>query len=197
VLRDGKTLTLHTKLASVSGRSGSYLGIAPAVVFQTASPLRAIDLRGVGVRPGAGRLGQAVAALPGALPSCSPRDRSSTAGGQVTSVVGAAEATGDEVASNAGLAVQGQLRAAADRVAEHLRRRVQHAPAAAAGRRARRHRDLGADPGLVRPSARPPDPGLVDISKLLPVSFSIFIVVMFFGLILVAADIVNPLNIAG
>jgi membrane-associated protease RseP (regulator of RpoE activity) len=42
-----------------------------------------------------------------------------------------------------------------------------------------------------------PDPGLVDISKVLPVCFSIFILVMFFGLILIAADIVNPLKIAG
>ena len=33
VVRDGKTLTLHTTLATVSGRSGGYLGIAPTVVF--------------------------------------------------------------------------------------------------------------------------------------------------------------------
>src|SRR6204780_446369 len=39
VQRDGKTLTLHTTLASVPGRSGAYLGVAPGVVFQTASPL--------------------------------------------------------------------------------------------------------------------------------------------------------------
>jgi hypothetical protein len=31
----------------------------------------------------------------------------------------------------------------------------------------------------------------------LPVCFSIFVLVMFLGLILVAADIVNPLKIAG
>jgi membrane-associated protease RseP (regulator of RpoE activity) len=42
-----------------------------------------------------------------------------------------------------------------------------------------------------------PDPGLVDISKVLPVCFSIFVLVMFFGLVLIAADIVNPLKIAG
>jgi membrane-associated protease RseP (regulator of RpoE activity) len=42
-----------------------------------------------------------------------------------------------------------------------------------------------------------PDPGLVDISKVLPVCFSLFMVVMVLGLVLVAADIVNPLNIAG
>ena len=33
VVRDGKTLTLHTTLATVNGRSGGYLGIAPTVVF--------------------------------------------------------------------------------------------------------------------------------------------------------------------
>ena len=42
-----------------------------------------------------------------------------------------------------------------------------------------------------------PDPGLVNMAKLLPVSFSIFVVVIFFSLALVLADIVNPLNIAG
>ena len=42
-----------------------------------------------------------------------------------------------------------------------------------------------------------PDPGLVDMAKLLPVSFSIFLVLMFFGVTLILADIVNPVNIAG
>jgi membrane-associated protease RseP (regulator of RpoE activity) len=42
-----------------------------------------------------------------------------------------------------------------------------------------------------------PDPGLVDMAKLLPVSFSIFAVVMIFGVALILADIVNPVNIAG
>ena len=42
-----------------------------------------------------------------------------------------------------------------------------------------------------------PDPGLVDMAKLLPVSFSIFMVLMFFGVLLILADIVNPVNIAG
>ena len=35
------------------------------------------------------------------------------------------------------------------------------------------------------------------MTKLLPVSFSIFMVLMFFGIALVLADIVNPVNIAG
>ena len=42
-----------------------------------------------------------------------------------------------------------------------------------------------------------PDPGPVDITKLLPVSFSIFAILIFFSLAVILADIVNPLNIAG
>jgi len=39
------------------------------------------------------------------------------------------------------------------------------------------------------------DPGLVDYRKLVPVSFSIFLVIVFFGVMLILADIVNPVNI--
>ena len=42
-----------------------------------------------------------------------------------------------------------------------------------------------------------PDPGLVDMAKLLPVSFSIFMVLMCFSVLLILADIVNPVNIVG
>jgi len=42
---------------------------------------------------------------------------------------------------------------------------------------------------------RRPDPGLVDYRKLIPVSFSIFVVLVAFGALLILADIVNPVNI--
>jgi hypothetical protein len=35
------------------------------------------------------------------------------------------------------------------------------------------------------------------MTKLLPVSFSIFVLLMFFSVALILADIVNPVNIAG
>jgi hypothetical protein len=40
-----------------------------------------------------------------------------------------------------------------------------------------------------------PDPGLVDMARLVPVSFSLFAVLIFFSLILILADIVNPINV--
>ena len=198
VRRAGRTLTLHTTLASVSGRSGAYLGIAPGVVFQTASPARAVTYAGSLFGQVVVGSAQAVAALPGAVHVLfNKKKRADTVGGQVTSVYGAAVATGDEVASNQGWQYKVSfvllliaslnifvgvfnmlplLPLDGGHVAIVIWERIRAWFAHLRGR---------------------PDPGLVDISKVLPVCFSIFIVVMFFGLILVAADIVNPLNIAG
>ena len=40
-----------------------------------------------------------------------------------------------------------------------------------------------------------PDPGMVDYRKLVPLSFSIFLVLVVFGVMLILADIVNPVSI--
>ena len=147
VKRDSQTLTLHTALATVSGRSGAYLGIAPVVVFQTANPVRAVQYAGSAFGQVLVGSGKAVAALPGALPKLFSKDRGRTAAGQVTSVVGAARETGAGGRGQRRLEVQGQLRAAADRVAGHLRRRLQPAAVAANGRRARGRRSSGSGSG--------------------------------------------------
>ena len=195
VRRDGRLVTLHTTLSSVSGRPGSYLGVGPAVVFQVASPLGAIDYAGTTFGQVLTGSAQAVAALPGALPKLFAKNRSSTAAGQVSSVVGAAEATGSEVASNAGWQYKVSfvllliaslniffgafnllplLPMDGGHIAVIIYERIRAWLARLRGR---------------------PDPGLVDMAKLLPVSFSLFVVLMFFGVILILADIVNPVNV--
>jgi len=198
VQRDGKTLTLHTTLAKVSGRSGAYLGIAPAVVFQVANPIRAAQYAGSAFGQVIVGSAKAVAALPGALPKLfNPKERAETAGGQVTSIVGAAEATGAAVAANVGWQYKVSfvllliaslnifvgvfnmlplLPLDGGHVAVVLWERIRAWFARLRGR---------------------PDPGLVDMARLLPVSFSVFLVLMLFSIVLVLADIVNPLNIAG
>ena len=197
VRRDGKTVTMHTTLAAVSGRSGAYLGVAPAVVFQTASPFRAVTYAGSLFGQVVVGSAEAVAALPAALPKDFGKNRGDTTGGQVTSVVGAAEATGQLVAANLGWQYKVSfvllliaslnifvgafnmlplLPLDGGHVAVVIWERIRAWFAQLRGR---------------------PDPGMVDMAKLLPVSFSIFMVVMVFGVILILADIVNPLNIAG
>jgi membrane-associated protease RseP (regulator of RpoE activity) len=197
VLRDGKTVTLHTTLAVVKGRSGAYLGVAPAVVFQVASPVRAVQYAGSLFGQVLVGSAKALAALPAALPKDFGKDRANTAGGQVSSVVGAAEATGQAVAANVGWQYKVSfvllliaslnifvgafnmlplLPLDGGHVAVVIWERVRAWFAHLRGR---------------------PNPGMVDMAKLLPVSFSIFVVLMCFVVVLILADIVNPVNIAG
>jgi membrane-associated protease RseP (regulator of RpoE activity) len=198
VLRAGKTVTLHAKLAHVNGRSGAYLGVAPTVVFQTASPIGAVTYAGSAFWQVLDGSANAVAALPGALPKLfNKKERADTAGGQVTSVYGAAEATGQAVAANVGWQYKVSfvllliaslnifvgvfnmfplLPLDGGHVAIVIWERIRARLARLRGR---------------------PDPGLVDISKVLPVCFSIFMLVMVFGVLLIVADIVNPLNVVG
>jgi membrane-associated protease RseP (regulator of RpoE activity) len=197
VKRGSQTLTLHATLATVSGRSGAYLGIAPAVVFQTANPVRAVQYAGSAFGQVLVGSGKAVAALPGALPKLFSKDRGSTAAGQVSSVVGAAEATGAAVAANVGwqykvsfvllLIASLNIFVGAFNMLPLLPLDGGHVAAILWER-------IRAWYARLR---KRPDPGLVDMAKLLPVSFSIFVVLMFFGVALVLADIVNPVNIAG
>jgi membrane-associated protease RseP (regulator of RpoE activity) len=195
VRRDGKLVTLHTTLASVSGRSGSYLGIGPAVLFQVASPLGAIEYSGTTFGQVLVGSAQAVAALPGGLSDLFHKNRSSTPAGQVSSVVGAAEATSAEVNSNAGwqykvsfvllIIVSLNIFVGAFNMLPLLPLDGGHI-AAIVYERIRAW--------LARLRGRP-DPGLVNMAKLIPVSFSLFLVVVVFSLVLVAADIVNPLQL--
>ena len=185
------------KLAEGAVGSCGFLGIVPARVFQPASPVRAVQYAGVAFEEVIVGSAKAVAALPAALPKLFSKDRGSTAAGQVSSVFGAAEATGAAVAANVGWQVKVSfvllliaslnifvgvfnmlplLPLDGGHVAVVIWERIRAWFARLRGR---------------------PDPGLVDMTKLLPVSFSIFMVLMFFGIALVLADIVTPGNIAG
>ncbi len=197
VRRDGQPVTLHPTLSAIPGRSGAYLGIAPAVVFTPASPIRAVTYAGSTFGQVVVGSGKAVAALPAALPKLFSKDRANTAAGQVSSVVGAAEATGTAVAANVGWQYKVSfvlLLIASLNIFVGLFNLLPLLPldgghiAVVIWERVRAW--------FARLRGRP-DPGLVDMTKLLPVSFSIFLVLMFFGLALILADIVNPVNIAG
>ena len=197
VKRDGKTLILHATLATVSGRSGAYLGIAPGVVFQVVNPIRAAQYAGSAFGQVLVGSVKAVGALPAALPKLFSKDRASSAAGQVSSVVGAAEATGTAVAANVGwqykvsfvllLIASLNIFVGAFNLLPLLPLDGGHV-AVVVWERIRAW--------FARLRGRP-DPGLVDMTKLLPVSFSIFMVLIFFSIALVLADIVNPVNIAG
>jgi membrane-associated protease RseP (regulator of RpoE activity) len=195
VRRDGRLLTLDTTLAAVSGRSGSYLGIGAPVSH---SPLGAIENAGSTFGQVLVGSAQAAAALPGALHVLfNKKERSSSPGGQVTSVVGAAEATGAAVASNEGWEYKVSfvlLIIASLNIFVGAFNMLPLLPMDGGHIAAIIYERIRA--WLARLRGRP-DPGLVDMSKLLPVMFSLFMVIVCLALVLVAADIVNPLNFSG
>ena len=198
VRRDGKLVTLHTKLATVTGRNGSYLGVGPAVLFQVASPLGAIEYSGTTFGQVLVGSAQAVTALPGELPKLFVKQPSSAvATGQVVGVVGAAEATGTEVASNDGWQYKVSfvlLLIASLNIFVGAFNLLPLLPLDGGHIAVIIYERIRA--WLARLRGRP-DPGLADIAKFLPVSFSVFIVLMIFSLVLVAANIVNPVNLTG
>jgi membrane-associated protease RseP (regulator of RpoE activity) len=198
VRRHGKLLTLHTTLSSISGRSGAYLGVAPTTVFQIASPLGAIDYAGTSFGQVVVGSVKAVGALPSSLHDLfNKKKRASSAAGQVIGVVGAAELTGQAVAANVGWQYKVTfilLLIASLNIFVGLFNMLPLLPL-----------DGGHIALIVYERIRAffarlrgrPDPGLVNMAKFLPVSFSLFMVLVLGSLVLVLADILNPVNIVG
>jgi membrane-associated protease RseP (regulator of RpoE activity) len=195
VIRDGKAVTLHTTLANVKGRSGGYLGIAPTTVFQPTSPLGAVRYAGSGFAQVITGSASALAQLPKAVPQLFAKDRGSTAGGNVSSVVGAARETGQAVAANVGWQYKVSfvlLLIASLNIFIGVFNMLPLLPMDGGHVAVVIWERIRAWFARLR---RKPDPGLVDYRKLVPVSFSIFTVLVVFGMMLILADIVNPVNV--
>jgi membrane-associated protease RseP (regulator of RpoE activity) len=195
IVRNGHRQTLHVTLATVSGESSSYLGIGEISFFQRYNPVRSVtyagSLFGQVLTGSAKEIGQ----LPSAIPHLFAKNRASTSAGQVTSVVGAGEITGSVVSANVGWQVKVDyvllimaslnifvgafnlvplLPLDGGHIAIVIYERVRAWFARLRGRS---------------------DPGLVDYTKLIPVSVGVFGVLVFFGLMLILADLVNPIHL--
>ncbi len=195
VIRNGTRLTLHVTLASVSGRSGSYLGVQDTNVFQRYNPIRSVTYAGSMFGQVLSGSAKEIGSLPSAIPHLFAKNRASTSAGQVTSVVGAGEITGDVVSASVGWQVKIDyvllimaslnifvgafnllplLPLDGGHIAVVIFERVRAWFARLRGRS---------------------DPGLVDMTKLVPVSMGVFAILVFFGLILILADLVNPIRL--
>jgi membrane-associated protease RseP (regulator of RpoE activity) len=195
VLRDGTSRTLHAKLAAVKGRGGGYLGIGYATVLQSVGPIGAISYAGTGFGQVVTGSVDALAQLPKAVPQLFAKDRGSTAAGNVTSVVGAAEDTGQAVAANVGWEYKVSfvlLLIASLNIFVGVFNLLPLLPMDGGHIAVVVWERIRAWFARLRGRA---DPGLVDYRKLVPVSFSIFLVLVFFGMMLILADIVNPVSL--
>ena len=195
VQRGSTRLTLNVTPAAVPGRRGSYLGIGDALIFQRASPLGALSFAGSAFGQVLTGSADAVAKLPAALPDLFAKNRSKTPAGNVSSVVGVANIAGQAVAAGGGWQV-----VVADLLLIIISLNI----------------FIGAfnllpllplDGGhlavifyeqvrawFARLRGRP-DPGLADLQRLIPVSVGVFALLIGLGVLLMAADIFNPVHL--
>jgi len=194
VLRDDHTLTLRTKAAKVRGRSGGYIGIVPTTAFQVASPLGAVTYAGSFFGQQLSGTARTIGALPSSIPKLFNKSQSAT-NGQVTSMVGVAEVTGQAVAADVGWRIKVEfivLLIAAINIFVGVFNLLPLLPL-----------DGGHVAAIVWERIRAwfarlrgrPDPGLVDMRKLVPVMFSIFMILVFFGVLVMLANIINPVSL--
>ena len=194
VRRDGRLLVLHASPAKVPGRKGSYLGIDNVALFQPLGPLRAVTYAGSTFGQVLTGSVAAVGHLPAAIPDLFAKDRAKTPAGQVSSVVGVGGLTAQVVAAKDGWQTKVQvvlLIVISLNIFVGLFNLLPLLPldgghlAVLFYERARAW--------LARLRGRP-DPGLVDMRKLVPVSVGVFALLVGFGLLLISADIFNPIH---
>ena len=195
VLRDGQQLVLHASPAQIPGRKGSYLGIGNAATFQRLSPLSAVSYAGSTFGQVLAGSVTAVGHLPAAIPDLFAKDRAHTPAGQVSSVVGVGGITAQVVAAKDSwkikvayvllIVISLNIFVGAFNLLPLLPLDGGHL-AVVIYERARAW--------LARLRGRP-DPGLVDMRKLIPVSVGVFALLVGFGLLLITADIFNPIHL--
>jgi len=194
VQRGGQQLTLTASLAVVHGRKGSYLGVSPVVVFDRAGPVGGVSYAG-------GKFGQVlagsaglVASLPKTIPDLFAKDRSSNPD-QPVSMVGAADITGQVVAAPIGWQARAAVVLLLVATINIFIGAFNLLPL------------LPLDGGhlaiviyercrawLARLRGKP-DPGPVDFRRFVPVSVGVFALLIGYGLLVIMADIVNPVHI--
>ena len=192
--RAGKRLTLSVTPGTIPGRKGSYLGIDDQL-FQRVGPVSGVAYAGSTFAEVIEQSGQAAAKLPAAIPDLFAKDRSKTAGANVSSIVGAADDAGQVVQAGGGwqftvsalllIVISLNIFVGAFNLLPLLPLDGGHL-AIVFYERIRAW--------LARLRGRP-DPGMVDLQKLIPVSVGVFAVLVGLGLVLIAADIVNPVHL--
>jgi membrane-associated protease RseP (regulator of RpoE activity) len=195
VLRNGHQIILHPSMAEVNGRKGAYLGVSPAVLFATVNPVRAVTYAGSEFGQIVVGSVKALGSIPKAIPELFAKNRSSTAGGNVTSVVGAGEYTGQAYSARVGWQTKVSIVlfiVISLNIFVGLFNLLPLLPLDGGHLAVVIYEQIRT---WIYRLLRRPNPGLVDMRKLLPVSVGVFALLVGFGLLLIAADLVNPVHI--
>ena len=189
------TRTVTLAKTQISGKPGAFLGVAPAAVFGRTGPLRAVTYAGSMFGQAVTGTVDVVRSLPGAFSHLFAKNRASTSAGQVTSVIGVGEITGQVVAANIGWQSKAALVlliVISVNIFIGLLNLLPLLPLDGGHVAVVLYERLRA--WLARLRGKP-DPGLVDMTKLIPVSLGVFALLIGFSVLLIMADLVNPISI--
>jgi membrane-associated protease RseP (regulator of RpoE activity) len=193
--RGGKQLTLHTSFASIKGRSGAFLGVSPVVVFKRSGLIGSFSYAGDEFGQMLVGSAQVAASLPRAIPDLFAPNRANTPGGQVTSVVGAGDVTGQVLSAPIGWQPKVDLVlliVASLNIFIGAFNLLPLLPMDGGHLAVVIYERIRAWFARLRGRA---DPGPVDYRRLIPVSVGVFALLVFVGLLLIAADLFNPVHI--
>ncbi|HEX6473199.1 MAG TPA: site-2 protease family protein [Streptosporangiaceae bacterium] len=197
VVRRGEALrTLRLRYANVDGHA--FVGLSPRVLvahWDRKGPLSGAAAAAGQFGTYLKQLGHIVVDLPAAIPKLFSPDRAQTAGGQVGSVYGAGEVSGQIFASNQtwrykaflflSLVVSVNIFVGVLNLLPLLPMDGGHL-AVLCYERIRAW--------IARVRGRP-DPGTVDMTKLMPVTYVAVVLLVGLGVLLILADVLNPLKI--
>ncbi|HSZ47560.1 MAG TPA: site-2 protease family protein [Streptosporangiaceae bacterium] len=195
VLRNGHEVHLTVTPAAVPHEASPFLGVESLVTYQGTGVWGAVTFAGSQFGDTITSSVSAIGKLPAAIPDLFAKDRASTPAGQVSSVVGVGDVTGDVVEASLPWQAKATLilyLVASLNIFVGLFNLLPLLPL-----------DGGHLAVVIFERIRAwfanlrgrPDPGLVDIQKLVPVSLLVFAVLVGFGTLLIAADIFNPVHI--
>jgi membrane-associated protease RseP (regulator of RpoE activity) len=193
VLRDGKQITLKLTPVAIPGRKGPILGIVAAEVFQPLSPVRSVSFAGSAFGQILVGSAQAAGSLPAEIPALFNKNRHTTSG--VTSVVGVAQIAGQAVEYGGGwqytvfdlleILISINIFIGAFNLLPLLPLDGGHLAM------------LGYEKvraWLAQLRGRP-DPGVADLQPLIPVSAAVFVILIGLGVLLMAANLYNPVHV--
>jgi len=192
--RDGRQFTRHITLAKLSWRNGGFLGVEPTPFVRVGLVTAVGD---AGQQFGQVVVGSAegLARLPGEIPKLFSPNRAKSGGG-VTSVLGVSEATG-QVVSASGVGWQEKAAfvlfvVASVNIFVGLFNLLPFLPLDGGKLVVVIFEGLRSAFARLR---RRPDPGPVDMQKLIPLSVGFLFVFVCLGVLLIAADIFNPIQL--
>lgn len=196
--RGGRQLDLRVELARAGDRGGAFLGVTPTVhtiVSARMDPAEAAGFAATTIGRTLVAIGGIAADLPAAIPKLFSPERAESPGGQVGSVVGGAQVSGQVFAAEASagdkvrffllMLVSLNVFVAVLNVLPLLPLDGGHL-AVVCYERIR---------GSINRIRGRPDPGTVDMRKLLPVTYLVVTLLLVLGVLLIFADIINPLTI--